>query len=75
MAETKVYTLEELTAILKVTRRSIYNYIKADQLKAIKIGREWRVTQKALDAFLEHGTEEGYYETLTSQAKKKGSRS
>lgn len=77
MAEVQVYTLEELTSILKVTRRTIYNYIKADQLKAIKIGREWRVTQKALDAFLEHGTEEGYYETLASpsQAKKKSSRS
>ena len=72
MAETKVYTLEELTSILKVTRRSIYNYIKADQLKAVKLGREWRVTQKALDTFLEHGTEEGYYETLYA---KKGSRS
>lgn len=77
MAETKVYTLEELTGILKVTRRSIYNYVKAGQLKAVKIGREWRVTQKALDDFLEHGTEAGYYETVasSSQAKKRSSRS
>ena len=69
MAETKVYTLEELTSILKVTRRSIYNYVKAGQLKAVKIGREWRVTQKALDDFLEHGTEDGYYKTVTPTSK------
>lgn len=73
MAEMKVYTLEELTSILKVTRRSIYNYVKAGQLKAVKIGREWRVTQKALDDFLEHGTADGYYKTVVP-SKKKSSR-
>lgn len=60
----KVYTLEEVIDILKVSRRTIYNYIKADQLKAIKVGREWRVTEKALAAFLETGTEEGYYQKV-----------
>lgn len=65
MAEAiKVYTLEEVMDILKVSRRTIYNYIKADQLKAIKVGREWRVTEKALAAFLETGTEEGYYQKV-----------
>ena len=60
----KVFTLEEIMDILKVSRRTIYNYIKADQLKAIKVGREWRVTEKALNAFLETGTEEGYYQKV-----------
>ena len=65
MAEAiKVYTLEEVIDILKVSRRTIYNYIKADQLKAIKVGREWRVTEKALAMFLETGTEEGYYQKV-----------
>ena len=67
MAESiKVYTLEEVMDVLKVSKRTIYNYIKADQLKAIKVGREWRVTEKALAAFLETGTEEGYYQKITS---------
>ena len=76
MAETKkVYTLEEVMEILQVSRRTIYNYIKADQLKAIKVGREWRVTEKALAAFLETGTEEGYYQKVaypsqTSEARR-----
>lgn len=64
MAEVKVYTLKEVTEILQVSRRTVYNYIKADQLKAAKIGSGWRVTQRALDEFLENGTEAGFYATL-----------
>lgn len=57
MAEIRTYTLEEVEAILKVTRRTIYNYIKGGQLKAVKMGKYWRVPQKALEEFVEHGTE------------------
>ena len=56
MAETmKVYTLEELVDLLKVTKRTLYTYIKEGKLKAVKMGKYWRVTQKQLDAFLNDG--------------------
>lgn len=56
MAETmKVYTLEELVEVLKVTKRTLYNYIKEGRLKAVKMGKYWRVTQKQLDSFLNEG--------------------
>lgn len=59
MAETmKVYTLEELVDLLKVTKRTLYNYIKSGRLKAVKMGKYWRVTQKQLDAFLSEGEQE-----------------
>lgn len=59
MAETmKVYTLEELVDLLKVTKRTLYNYIKSGRLKAVKMGKYWRVTQKQLDAFLSEGERE-----------------
>lgn len=74
MTDTRVYTLAEVTEILKVTRRTIYNYIKAGQLKAVKIGREWRVTQKALDAFLEHGTEDGFFDQVAPPSQLKTTR-
>lgn len=64
MTDIKVYTTEEVLEILKVTKRTLYNYIKARQIKAIKCGREWRVTEDALKAFLEHGTEPDYLEKL-----------
>lgn len=59
MADTmKVYTLEELVDLLKVTKRTLYNYIKSGRLKAVKMGKYWRVTQKQLDAFLSEGEPE-----------------
>ncbi|MDT8337066.1 MAG: helix-turn-helix domain-containing protein [Candidatus Izemoplasmatales bacterium] len=52
----KLYTIEEISDILKVTPRTIYNYIKSGNLKAVKIGKYWRVTDSALQEFIENGT-------------------
>lgn len=58
MAEMKVYTIDELEKLLQVTKRSLYSYIKSGKLKAVKLGKSWRVTEKALEEFLSKGTEE-----------------
>lgn len=54
--EIKVYTILELVDILHVTRRSIYEWIKTGKLHAVKLGKEWRVREEDLDAFLAKGT-------------------
>ena len=64
MAELRVYTTEEVMGVLKVTKRTLYNYIKAGQLKAFKVGREWRVTEDALRDFTEHGTQPDYLQKI-----------
>lgn len=51
----KVYTLEELVDLLHVTRRTLYNYIKDGKLKAVKIGKYWRVREDQLRDFLSGG--------------------
>ncbi|MGO4926907.1 helix-turn-helix domain-containing protein [Streptococcus alactolyticus] len=48
--------IEEVANILKVTRRTIYNYIKSGDLKAVKMGKYWRVSEANLQDFIEHGT-------------------
>lgn len=53
----KVYTLEEIAQILGLTRRTIYTYVHNGYLKAVKIGRGWRVSEAALNEFLSQGTE------------------
>lgn len=53
----RVYTLDEVAEVLKITRRTLYTYVKAGKLKAVKIGREWRVSEDALQDFLNKGTE------------------
>ena len=59
MAEIEVYSLDEVQKILQVTRRSIYSYIKDGKLKAVKIGKYWRVTRENLEEFLRVGTKGG----------------
>ena len=54
MADTqgKLYTLQEVADYLRVTRQTIYNYVTAKKLKAFKAGREYRVTEEALQDFI-----------------------
>jgi len=55
----KVYTIEELVDVLHVTRRTIYNYLRSGSLKAAKMGKYWRVTEKQLEDFLQATNEGG----------------
>lgn len=52
-----LYTIEEVTQILKVTQRTVYNFIKNGDLKAVKVGKYWRVRHEDLEEFLAKGTE------------------
>jgi excisionase family DNA binding protein len=56
MEELKLYTVEEITDVLKVTQRTVYNYIKKGELKAVKIGKYWRVKLVDLQKFVDQGT-------------------
>ncbi len=56
MPDYTLYTIDEIAEILKVTQRTIYNYIKSGSLRAIKIGKYWRVKRSDLELFLETGT-------------------
>lgn len=64
MSDIRVYTTDEVQELLKVTKRTLYNYIKAGQIKAIKVGRNWRITEDALKDFLEKGTDTNYLKKL-----------
>lgn len=54
-ADIKLYTLQEVANILKVSRQTIYNYVTAQKLKATKYGKEYRVTEENLQEFIEKG--------------------
>jgi len=51
-----LYTIEQISEILKVTKRTVYNYIKNSDLKAVKIGKYWRVKHSDLEEFINTGT-------------------
>ena len=56
MTDIKVYSLDEVADIMKVTKRTLYNYIKAGTLHAVKMGKYWRVPEESLHDFISKGT-------------------
>lgn len=54
--EIKVYTLDEVEKLLKVSLRTLYRYIKQGRLKANKIGNKWIVREQDLKDFIEGKT-------------------
>lgn len=53
-----LYTPEEIADCLKVTRRSVYEWLKHGRLKGLRAGQYWRVAESDLLAFLEGETPE-----------------
>lgn len=50
--ELTVYTVKEAAEILKTTRQQIRKMIAAEELPAVKVGREWRLTAEDIQAFM-----------------------
>lgn len=58
MKENDILLPEEARKILSIGRNAIYSLLKTGELKGFRIGRQWRITQKALDEFINRGVEE-----------------
>lgn len=53
MTTPKVYTVDEVAAILKVRPRTVYELVKDGKIRAVKIGeRQMRISEEALTAYL-----------------------
>lgn len=53
---TTIYNVDEVENILKskgISKTSIYRAIELGQLKAIKIGKRYIISERALNSFLE----------------------
>jgi len=50
------YTVEQIAKLLKVHWQTILNYIKRGKLKAMRLGRGYRISKEALDRFIEINT-------------------
>jgi len=49
----RLYTTEQVAKLLQIHPLTVLKYIKARKIKAIKLGRIYRVTESALQKFLE----------------------
>jgi len=49
----KLYSPEDVANMLRVTRRTVYSYMRNGKLHAAKIGGNWHITEENLNAFLQ----------------------
>ena len=50
--EKEFYLVEELAEKIRVSTMTIYRYIKAEKIKAYKIGKGFRIDKEELNKFL-----------------------
>lgn len=50
-----VMTIEEVAEYLKVHSQTVYKMVREGQIKAVKVGRGWRVHKETLDNYLKGG--------------------
>ena len=51
METIKLYKLKDISEILRVTPRTVINYIQSGKLKGTKIGGGWRVKDEDFQSF------------------------
>ncbi len=49
----KFYTVEEVAKILRVNERTVRNLIEAGELRATRVGRQYRISEEALQEYIE----------------------
>ena len=53
MLSKPMLTIHEVAALLKVKESTVRSWVRDGSLRAVKFGRDWRVAQKDLEAFVE----------------------
>ncbi len=56
MVNEKFYTVQEVADLLQIHWQSVLNYIKNGKLKALKLGKGYRISQESLDEFISNHT-------------------
>lgn len=47
------YTITEVAEILRVSKMTVYRFVHAGELDAVRVGRNYRVHEKSLRSFLD----------------------
>lgn len=49
----RVYTVEEISEILGISRSAAYELVKKDEFKSVRIGATIRISKSSFDAWLD----------------------
>ncbi|NLO86154.1 MAG: helix-turn-helix domain-containing protein [Clostridiales bacterium] len=55
----RTYSVEEVRAILDISRRKAYELCNSDCFKVIRVGRTMRISKASFDYWLDHYEEDG----------------
>ena len=50
------YTLKEVAKMLKISYMTVFRWVQAGKLKAVKVGKQHRVKKEILEKFIEGNT-------------------
>lgn len=50
----KIFNVEEVAELLQVSTKTVLRRIRANQLRASKIGKYWRITGEAINEYLKN---------------------
>ncbi|WP_420329997.1 helix-turn-helix domain-containing protein [Serinicoccus sediminis] len=59
LGEMTFMTVAEVAAVMRVSKMTVYRLVHSGELPAVRVGRSFRVPEKAVHAYLEesyHGT-------------------
>ncbi|MCL5675548.1 MAG: helix-turn-helix domain-containing protein [Patescibacteria group bacterium] len=59
MENNEFYTVEQVADLLKVHWQTVLNYIKNGKLKAVKLGKGYRIEKRALNEFIKENQTQG----------------
>jgi len=54
MVSSNLMTIEDLADYLKVSRRTIYEWLKSNKIPAVKLIGQWRFKRDKIDAWIEN---------------------
>ena len=52
--EVRFLTVAEVAAIMRVSKMTVYRLVHAGELPAVRVGRSFRVPERAVDDYLRH---------------------
>lgn len=52
-AAKRIYTVEEISEILGISRSAAYELVKKDEFKSVRIGATIRISKSSFDAWLD----------------------
>jgi excisionase family DNA binding protein len=58
MKNNSFYTVEQVSEMLQVHWQTILNYIKSGKLKAVRLGKGYRISQESLNKFIKENQTE-----------------